>query len=79
LQILLNKDFDLAYYLKAAEPEIATNGAAFSVDLAKYNTSATNFNPNNVYDVMKAVIPHISSAISVIFRNYQMYPNFWDI
>lgn len=73
-QILLNKDFDLAYFLKLSESEIAENGAAFSVNLANYNMSANHYQPNNVYDVMKGVIPYISSAISTVYKNFQMYP-----
>lgn len=73
-QILLNKDYDLAYFLKAAEPQIALNNAMFNVNLSNYNTAANAYTPNNVYDVMKGVIPYISSAISTVYRNFQMYP-----
>ena len=73
-QILLNKDFDLAYFLKAAEPDIALNNAAFTVDLTKYNTAANAYTPNNIFDVMKGIIPYISSAISTVYKNFQMYP-----
>ena len=75
-QILLNKDYDLAFMLKLAEPELKENGGYFTVDLKDYNSSANAFTPNNVYDVMKGIIPYISSAISSVYRRMQMYPIF---
>ena len=67
MQILLNKDYDLAYFLKAAESDIATNGAYFTVDMNDYNSSGGSFAPNNIYDVIKCVVPRISTAISVVY------------
>ena len=49
-QILLNKDFDLAYELKVLEPELKRDDAYFTVDLNNYNTSANAYTPNNIYD-----------------------------
>ena len=49
-QILLNKDFDLAYCLKLAEPELKRDNAYFTVDLKNYNSSANEYTPNNIYD-----------------------------
>ena len=48
-QILLNKDFDLAYELKVLEPELKRDDAYFTVDLNNYNTSANAYTPNNIY------------------------------
>lgn len=48
-QILLNKDYDLAYMLKIAEPELKRDGGYFTVDLTKYNSNANNYTPNNIY------------------------------
>lgn len=75
-QILLNKDFDLAYQLKMHEPELKRNNAYFTVDLNAYNSAANDYTPNNIYDVMKAVVPYISTAISSVYKRMQMYPNF---
>ena len=61
--------------LKVHEPELKKDGGYFTVDLTDYNSSASNYTPNNIYDVMKAVIPYISSAITSIYRRMQMYPN----
>ena len=73
-QILLNKDFDLAYQLKIHEPELKRDGAYFTVNLTDYNSSANSYTPNNIYDVMKAVIPYISTAISSVYKRMQQYP-----
>ena len=48
-QILLNKDFDLAYTLKVHEPELKREGAYFTVNLKDYNSSANAYTPNNIY------------------------------
>ncbi len=74
-QILLNKDFDLAYELKVLEPELKRDDAYFVCDLNNYNVSANAYTPNNIYDIMKGVIPYISSAISSVYKRMQMYPN----
>jgi len=77
-QILLNKDLDLAYALETAEGDIANNGASFNVDLANYdaNGGTGNYTPANVLDVIKAVIPRVSTAVGVIRRNFNMYPSY---
>lgn len=75
-QVLLNKDFDLAYFLHAAESDIADNNNMYSVNLNAYNSAANAYTPNNVYDVMKGLIPYISSAISGVYKSFQMYPEF---
>jgi len=43
-QILLNKDADLAFFLKAAEADMAANGTKESLDLTEYYTSNQNSN-----------------------------------
>lgn len=73
-QILLNKDFDLAYFLKASEADMAANNAIFNVDLSNYNAAGSSYVPNNIYDVMKGLIPYISAGISQVYRNFQLYP-----
>lgn len=66
-QILLNKDFDLSYFLHAAEADIQENNAYFTCDLNSYQTSANITTPNSVYDVLKGVVPFISTAISTVY------------
>ena len=72
---MLNKNCDLAYELKVLEPELKRDGAYFTCDLANYNVSANQYAPNNIYDIMKGVIPYISSAISSVYKRMQMYPS----
>jgi len=75
-QILLNKDTDLAYFLLAAEADMAANGTSMSVDLGNYDIIGTRFEPNNVIDVFKAVIPRIAMVAGTIRRNFNMYPSY---
>lgn len=60
--------------LRVHEPALKKDGGYFTVDLTKYNSSANEYTPNNIYDVMKGIIPYISSAISSVYRRMQMYP-----
>jgi hypothetical protein len=75
-QIMLNKDTDLAYFLLAAEADMATNGTSFSLNLATYDTTGGKFQPENIIDVFKAVIPRIAICSSTIRRNFNMYPSY---
>jgi hypothetical protein len=74
-QVLLNKDYDLAYFLKASESEIAKAGAATTVDLAAFAVGG-DFTPANVLDVFKAIAPRVSLLMGIIRRNYNMYPTY---
>lgn len=75
-QIMLNKDTDLAYFLLAAEADMATNGTSLSMDLADYDMTGTRFQPNSIIDVFKAVIPRIAILSGTIRRNFNMYPTY---
>lgn len=75
-QILLNKDFELAYFLKAAENEMGQFGARLNLNLDNYAYSAGDYMPSTPVDVLKAIIPNISSLSSQIRRNYHMYPSY---
>ncbi len=75
-QVLLNKDYDLAYFLKAAEAEIAAAGAATELDLDTQAASGGDYTPSNVLDVLKAVVPRVSLIMGTIRRNYNMYPTY---
>jgi len=78
MQVLLNKDFDLAFFLQAAEADMITNGARQQVDLDAFvnNAGAGDYTPASVLDVLKAVVPRISTLISIIRKNYNMYPSY---
>jgi hypothetical protein len=76
LQMLLNKDFDLSYYLQAHEPEMAANNASLILDFDKYKVSAEEFSPNNVLDVFKSVVPMISSIRRVVRQNFRADPQY---
>jgi len=75
-QILLNKDYDISYFLKAAEGEIASYGAKRVVDLDAYAATGSSFRPATAIDVLKAVVPYIAELMVVIHNNYGMYPTY---
>ena len=73
---MLNKDTDLAYFLLAAEADMTTNGTNLSMNLATYDTTGGKFQPENVIDVFKSVIPRIAILSGTIRRNFNMYPTY---
>ena len=75
-QVLLNKDFDLSYFLAASEPDMSKQGTILNVDLDDYNSAAGDFRPANILDILKAVSPRISTLMSLIYRNFNMYPTY---
>lgn len=75
-QILLNKDTDLAYFLLAAEADMAANGTSLALNLATYDQTGGRFEPNNIIDIFKAVIPRIAILSGTIRRNFNMYPSY---
>lgn len=75
-QILLNKDFDLAYYLRAAEPEMILNGSSVDFDLAAFLQGGSNISPNSYLDVFKGIIPKISIVNRNIRRVFRADPQF---
>jgi len=77
-QILLNKDYDLSYFLQGAQSDIAANGAMVTVDFDKYSqaSSTLNYHPTNILDVFKNIAPKIAYVQGVIRRNFNMYPSY---
>lgn len=75
-QVLLNKDYDLAYFLKASEADVDKAGASTTVDLSGFSVGGGEYTPANVLDVFKAVIPRVSLLMGIIRRNYNMYPTY---
>ena len=77
-QILLNKDYDLSFFLQSAQGDISTNGAMATIDFNKYSTSASalNYHPASTLDVFKNIIPKISYVTGAIRRNFNMYPSY---
>ncbi|MFA7202788.1 MAG: hypothetical protein WC188_03655 [Candidatus Caldatribacteriota bacterium] len=73
---MLNKDTDLAYFLAAAEAEMATNGTSLTVDLHDYDVSGGRMTPENIIDIFKSVIPRIAMVAGAIRRNFSMYPSY---
>ena len=76
LQMLLNKDFDLSFYLQSYEAEMKNNQAYLQLDLSKYLTSQGEYGPNNVLDVFKSVIPLISALRRRIRQNFRADPQY---
>jgi len=75
-QVLLNKDFDLSYFLKASETEMEAHGAKQTFDLDAGSIPAGTYQPTGVLDILKNIVPKISTLISTIRRNYNMYPSY---
>jgi len=75
-QILLNKDYDISYFLKAAEGEIDSFGAKRTIDLDDFAATGSSFRPSTAVDVLKSVIPYISELMGVVHKNYGMYPKY---
>ena len=75
-QILLNKDWDLAYFLEAAETEMNDNGTYQSINMGTYFDSSGVMSPRNLIDIMKSVTPRITMNNTVIFRNFRAEPQF---
>jgi len=75
-QIMLNKDTDLAYFLLAAEADMITNGTSLTMTLGNYDTTGGRFQPENIIDVFKAVIPRIAILMGTIRRNFNLYPTY---
>lgn len=73
---MLNKDTDLAYFLLAAEADMTTNGTNLTLDLNAFLMSGGKFQPNNIVDLFKAVIPRIAILSGTIRRNFNMYPTY---
>lgn len=77
-QMLLNKDFELAYFLNAAESDIAKHGAKLKVDMNAFTRGggAGDYAPASSMDVFRSVVPYITNLMSIIRRNYNMYPTY---
>lgn len=75
-QILLNKDWDIAYFLSAAESEMSANGASQSINLSAYFDSQGVTSPANTQMIFQAVIPRLSIINRVVERNYRAMPQF---
>ena len=77
-QMLLNKDSELAYFLKAAEPDIQRNGAMLNLNLQNFTAKGGtgDYTPNGVRNVMEAIIPRISTLYSTIRKNFNIYPTY---
>jgi len=76
-QILLNKDFDIAYFLQAAEADMLALGASATVDLALYAAGGgKGFTPESPVDIFKGVLPAIATINNAVRRNHRADPQF---
>ena len=57
---------------------MAKMGAVMNLDMDKFvqSSNPVSYSPHSVMDVMKNVVPFISTMISLIRRNYNMYPTY---
>jgi hypothetical protein len=51
------------------------HGAKFTIDLDNFKGSA-DYAPRTPIDVFKSIIPHISTLMGVINKNFRMYPTY---
>lgn len=75
-QIVLNKDFDMAYFLQSALPEMTANGTVQTFNLGKYMDNGGVMSPHNLIDIMKSLAPRIAMVNTVIHRNFRAEPQF---
>lgn len=66
----------MAYFLEAAEPEMAANGTVQSLNLQKYFDQQGILSPRNLLDIMKSLAPRIAMVNTVIHRNFRAEPQF---
>ncbi len=75
-QILLNKDFDLSYFLEANESEIAYWGAKQDINLSLFMDTEGILSPHAVPDIFRAISPRIAMNNRIIHRNFRATPQF---
>jgi len=75
-QIMLNKDWDISYFLGLAEPDMATMGNTETCDLNQFVVAAGDYRPANVMDVFKGVIPYLNTVTRMIERNFRAAPQY---
>ncbi len=75
-QILLNKDFDLAYYLRANEPEMILNGSSATFDVDYFKDMNNHISPNSYLDIFKGIVPKISVINRNIRKVFRADPQF---
>ena len=75
-QILLNKDFDLAYYLRANEPEMILNGSSATFDVEYFKDMNNHISPNSYLDIFKGIVPKISVINRNIRKVFRADPQF---
>lgn len=75
-QILLNKDWDLAYFLEANESEMAYWGAVQNINVTNFNDTGAIISPHTIQDIFKSIVPRIAMVNRVIHRNFRATPQF---
>lgn len=55
-----------------------THGAYMTMDLSNYayNSGGNDYVPSSVLDILKGVVPRISTLMSTVRHNYNMYPSY---
>ena len=71
LQLELNRDWDIADLLRAAEPDMAAGGLSRVLDLASIPAIAYQ----NYQDVLKSVVPKVMAIRERIFKLTRRYAN----
>ena len=75
-QMLLNKDWDLAYFLEANESEMAYWGSTQTINLTNFNDTGAIISPHRIDDIFRALAPRIAMVNRVIHRNFRATPQF---
>jgi len=76
-QIMLNKDFDISFFLQAAEPDMLALGSAATVDLAAYASGgAKGMQPDSPQNIFSAVLPALATVNNSVRRNHRADPQY---
>jgi len=75
-QMMLNKDWDLSYFLEANESEMVYWGAAQSINVTRFADQEGIISPRTIIDIFKSISPRIAMVNRVIHRNFRAVPQF---
>jgi len=75
-QVMLNKDWDLGYFLEAAESEMAYWGSTQDINITNFNDMGAILSPTSFVDIFRSIIPKVAMINRVIHRNFRALPQY---
>jgi len=76
-QIMLNKDFDIGFFLQAAETDMAAFGSSATVDLAAFASGgAAGLQPESSQAIFASVLPALATVNRSVRRNHRADPQY---